>query len=208
MNLFVQDVDETDAERLTESASTQIPVAFSQDGAQLFYLEDTAPGGTTLHRIALARARQDERLIEWSTQVTSVSIAPDDSWVAYQMNDSGQDEIFVQPIKGTTTERHQISVGGGTRPLWGSNGQDLFYIGGDDRLTSVRIQKGPSFSASEPTSILPARYFNAGPGRTYTVSRDGGRFLMIKEGSGRGQSAHIVVVQNWTEELKQRVPVR
>ena len=47
--------------------------------------------------------------------------------------------------------------------------------------------------------------------RTYDVSLDGKRFLMIKEGGGPNQSAappSIVVVQNWFEELKRLVPTK
>ena len=45
--------------------------------------------------------------------------------------------------------------------------------------------------------------------RTYDVSPDGKRFLMIKEGGGPDQTPappSIVVVQNWLEELKRLVP--
>jgi serine/threonine-protein kinase len=206
MNLFLQDLDRTDAERLTQSSNAQVPVTFSRDGQQLFFLEDTAIGGTNLRRVAMTGGRREETLIGWPIRVTSASIAPDESWVAYQMSDSGQEEIFVQTI--TTGERHQISNGGGTRPLWTQNGRDLFYIGGDDRLTGVTIQITPTFNASEPTPLLPARYFVGGPGRTFAVSRDGERFLMIKEGSLRAQAGHIVIVQNWFEELKRLAPVK
>jgi len=46
--------------------------------------------------------------------------------------------------------------------------------------------------------------------RAYDVSRDGTRFVIIKqavddEASGRRT---IVVVQNWLQELKQRAPAR
>ena len=42
-------------------------------------------------------------------------------------------------------------------------------------------------------------------GRTYDVSPNGQRFLMIKEGGGNA-SGHLVVVQNWLEELRRLVP--
>ena len=45
-------------------------------------------------------------------------------------------------------------------------------------------------------------------GRTYDVSPDGRRFLMIKPVGPEQPSAptRIIVVQNWTEELKRLVP--
>jgi hypothetical protein len=45
------------------------------------------------------------------------------------------------------------------------------------------------------------------PGRTYDISPDGRRFLMIKENrSAETGPRNLVVVQNWFEELRQRVP--
>ena len=47
--------------------------------------------------------------------------------------------------------------------------------------------------------------------RTYDVSLDGQWFLTIKDNLARDQTsapASIIVVLNWTEELKQRVPVK
>jgi hypothetical protein len=43
--------------------------------------------------------------------------------------------------------------------------------------------------------------------RTYDLSADGSRFLMVKQGDASRPSS-IVVVQNWFEELKARVPAR
>jgi hypothetical protein len=50
--------------------------------------------------------------------------------------------------------------------------------------------------------LLPARYLSSISERIYDVSPDGQRFLMLYAGGGR-----IVVVQDWLEELKQRLPV-
>jgi hypothetical protein len=47
------------------------------------------------------------------------------------------------------------------------------------------------------------------PGRTYDIAPDGRRFLMLEEADGSKDASTIprlIVVQNWTEELRQRVP--
>ena len=48
------------------------------------------------------------------------------------------------------------------------------------------------------------------PGRTYDISPDGQRFLMVKESRSEQAAAQreIVVVQNWREELKRLVPTK
>ncbi len=81
---------------------------------------------------------------------------------------------------------------------------------------SVRVGQGATWSASPGTRTpLPInRYFRASvntAGRTYDVSPDGKRFLMIKDASTPSQASEptsIVVVRNWVEELKRLVPVR
>jgi hypothetical protein len=47
-------------------------------------------------------------------------------------------------------------------------------------------------------------------GRSYDVSPDGQRFLMIKDSGADGTvaSGSIVVVQHWDQELKRLVPTR
>ena len=48
-------------------------------------------------------------------------------------------------------------------------------------------------------------------GRSYDVSRDGQRFLMVKDAAAGGPSptpASIVVVEHWFEELKAKVPIK
>ena len=47
-------------------------------------------------------------------------------------------------------------------------------------------------------------------GRSYDVSPDGKRFLIVKEGASPEQRLsppQLVIVEHWFDELKQRVPV-
>lgn len=48
-----------------------------------------------------------------------------------------------------------------------------------------------------------------GPFRTYDVTPDGQRFLMVQEiAQPATRLSHMVLVQNWTEELKRVVPAK
>jgi hypothetical protein len=75
----------------------------------------------------------------------------------------------------------------------------------------VQVESGPVWRTSPPAQVLlPARYYDGTglTGRTFDISPNGQRFLMIRE-RGRDQtdtSPQIVVVQNWHEELKRLVP--
>ena len=60
--------------------------------------------------------------------------------------------------------------------------------------------------ARTPTKLFDTRYFSGGSGRSYDVSPDGQRFRMIKPGTEQAPS--MVVVLNWLEELKAKLPAK
>ena len=55
--------------------------------------------------------------------------------------------------------------------------------------------------------MFDTRYFIGPAGRPYDVSPDGQRFLMIKAAGGE-QAPSMVVVLNWLEELKTKLPAQ
>ena len=104
----------------------------------------------------------------------------------------------------------QISTGGGIHPLWARDGSELFYLNPGGQLMAVSVRIDPSLDFGNPEVVLEESYFySAGSGgRTYDVSPDGERFLMIKEGGGGDETppAELILVLNWFEELKRLVP--
>ena len=69
----------------------------------------------------------------------------------------------------------------------------------------------PRALLSRPERRPDARVDRAGIdlARTYDISPDGQRFLMLKNADAPTQSSNvprIVIVQNWLEELKRLVP--
>jgi serine/threonine-protein kinase len=154
-------------------------------------------------------APQTAPLVQTTFAEDNGEISPDGHWLAYQSNESGQLEISVRPFPNVDRGHWTISTSGGTRPLWARSGKELFYLDGANAITSVPIQTAPTFSAGNPTTLFGRPYFLSGgdPGRSYDVSPDSQRFLMIKTtvtGDQTSTSPSMVVVLNWFEELKAR----
>ena len=115
-------------------------------------------------------------------------------------------KIFVRPFPNVDAGNWTISPSGGTRPLWARNGTELFYLDSAGAMTRVPIQTTPTFSAGPATTLFETRYFVGGVlARTYDVSPDGQRFLMIKQAAAE-QAPTMVVVLNWLEELQAKLP--
>ncbi len=70
---------------------------------------------------------------------------------------------------------------------------------------AVPIQPRRSFAAGKPQQVFEGPYLAPLAFRTYDVSADGQRLLMIKRAAAE-EGPTLVVVQNWFEELRQRVP--
>jgi hypothetical protein len=105
-----------------------------------------------------------------------------------------------------------VSTNGGTRPIWTRSGRELVYVSPTGALMRVGVTTGPAWAVTTPTLVVKEGYFTNPSwwGRSYDISPDGQRFLMIKEGGADGTAAppSIIVVLNWFEELKRLVPTQ
>lgn len=210
-NLFWQQADGAGtAERLTESPNTQYPMGVSPDGQWLIFTDESPATRNDLMALTLDAARRVVPLVQSEFVEQNGSLSPDGRWLAYEADDSGRFEIFVRPFPDVGSGRQQVSTSGGTRPLW--RGDELFYVAPTGAVMGVRVARGTSWSATTPTQVVKEGYFTNPNwwGRSYDISPDGQRFLMIKEGGadGTGAPASIIVVQHWVEELKRLVPTK
>jgi serine/threonine-protein kinase len=215
-NLYRQAADGTGiVERLTISARQQRPNAISPDATRLVLEEQTPSAGYDFMLLSLDGVPRVEGFLQTPFDERNAAISPDGRWMAYDSNESGQSQIYVRPFPNVADARYQISNGGGRTPAWARDGHDLFFVNRTS-IMAVTVQLTPTFSAGNPAKLfdapgllLDARFGNSGTNRTYDVSRDGQRFLMIKENvrssDGNAPPASMVVVQNWFEELKAKL---
>jgi len=209
-NLFWKAADGTGvAEQLTDSPIHQVPQSISPDGKQLVYRETTVKSGNDLRVLSLEGERSSEALQATAFDELNAEVSPDGRWLAYQSNESGQGEIYVRTFPNVNEGRWQISTGGGTRPLWGPVGSELFYLARGGRLMVVPVQTDPSFTAGRAEILFEEPYYVEASvaGRAYDISPDGRRFLMIKESEeDTSVPMSMTVVLNWFEELERLVP--
>ena len=79
--------------------------------------------------------------------------SPDQRFIAYQSNETGQPEVFVRPID-PAGGKWQVSEGGGSMPTWNRTGDEIFYISPNDQLMSVPIHTRPGFGAGSPQPLF------------------------------------------------------
>jgi serine/threonine protein kinase/Tol biopolymer transport system component len=237
LNLYIQPVDGTRTpDPITSSRIPQWPTSVMPDGTRVvgFELGPKKPadvilvhvphplGGssrTVLSGSATGSRSSSGDSLSVASSITEslfrgglAEISPDGRYLAYQSNESGQLEVYVRAFPDVRSGPWQISTAGGTRPAWGRNGRELFFLDGSNALTAVPVRtSGPTFIAGTPAKLFDTNYLEPNPARHYDVSPDSRRFLMIKDSVNSGANAtarSMVVVLNWTEELKRLVPTR
>ena len=196
-------------EQLTKTNSEGfLPTSFSPGGKQLVFNTWSSP--TDIFMLTIDGDHQIKTLLQTPFDELNGEISPDGRWLAYSSTDDGIPEVYVRPFPNVTAARWQVSAKGGTRPLWARNGRELFYMGaGTGTVSVVPIEPGPTFKAGPPQILFEGAYLFGSPNglRTYDVSPDGKRFLMIKSPVDSQDSApmSLIVVQNWFDELKRLV---
>jgi Tol biopolymer transport system component len=204
------------AEPLATSEYSQYTGSWSPDGQTLAFVQATPESTGDIWVLPLSGDRQPRPILQTRFDESYAEFSPDGGWLAYASNESSRSEVYVQPYPGPGS-RELVSTDGGTAPGWARHGRELFYtttqtIGGQaapTRMMVVPITLGTTFSVGAPRMLFEGRYGATCCMRPYDVTADGRRFLMLQQKERPPVSvSNMVLVQNWVEELKARVPVK
>ncbi len=125
------------------------------------------------------------------------TFSPDGKFIAYESDETGQMEVYVQAFP-PTGQKWQVSTNGGMEPKW--RDRELVLTDRDRMLIAVPVTtKGSLFSAGRGVSLfkIPTRSVAA---TGFDVSRDARRVLVRMQTPVTPQP--MMVVLNWTVKLK------
>jgi serine/threonine-protein kinase len=150
-------------------------------------------------RVPLLAAEHDEM---------AVALSPSGRWLAYASDESGRHEVYVRPFPDVESGRWQVSVDGGSSPLWAHSERELFYLTPENEMVSVAVQTGRTFEVGERRVL-----FTLGPGYVlsrlttpFDISPDDQRFVMVRDVQAeRPERTPLILVENWFEEVKEHV---
>jgi serine/threonine-protein kinase len=175
------------------------PLCFTPDGETIVYEQDSGPGRSVdLMALAVADARVREVARSAAIELGG-DISPDGRWLAYQSDETGSAEVYVQAFPGPGG-RWQVTDGGGNIPHWSPDGRELFYVR-NQRMTAVEVRTSPIFSHGNPRELFGTRFPSTSDVfANYDVTADG-RFLMVRTTGEVSTAQHVNVVLDWLEVL-------
>jgi len=192
-------------ETILSDGADNIPCDWSKDGKSILLQRSRGAGmgSTDLWNYSLAEKKAapwlDTPFVEKEGR-----FSPDLRWIAYDSNESGKTEVYVQG-NASAGGKWRVSSDGGSSPVWRGDGRELFYISSDSRVMSVAVSQGTTFDGASPVPLfrIPGDMMALSIVPQYDVSADGQRFLMNLETAAQSQRT-ITLVSNWTSLLPKR----
>lgn len=143
-------------------------------------------------------------LVATDAQEYAPSVSADGKWLAYGSDASGRDEVFVSPFPETGGGRIQVSVNGGNEPVWSPSGLELYYRDEKANLVAVTFESGTILRVRDRRVLFSTRTYHTDTRHWgYVAARDGAFYFFEQSVPS---SAPTVVIQNWLEELKAKLP--
>jgi Tol biopolymer transport system component len=192
------------AELLHASDDDPFEAIISPDAKWLIYR--TGPGFPHYRDIFAVPMQGEKRPLPLATGPGTElmpRLSPNGKWLAYQSTVSGRFQVYVRPFPGNGAVT-QVSVTGGTEPVWSPSGTELLYRDPEGPIISVKVTTGTTFSIGERRPITSAEYVTDASHANYDVARDG-RLLMLRRA---GEEAKTIIVHNWIREFRAKTAAK
>ena len=190
-------------ELLYASNETKFATSWSADGRFLLYTTETgrASRGQSIRVLPLEGNAKHVpvALLNSQAEERSAVFSPDSRWIAYVSNESGNDEVYMQPFSfppatSAGGPKLLLSRGGGTMPHWRADGKEILYHAADGTVMSVAVTTASLLRVGVPQRLFPLA------GMPWDATGDGSRFLVgvpIEQGV-----PPFTVVLNWQTESR------
>jgi len=209
-DIFLRQADGGGREQiLVNTSRAETGPEWSRDGRYVLYFRIGGQGAGFdlwfLERKEDGSGWEPRPLLQTPADEIMPKISPDGRYVAYVSNESGQQEVYVQPFP-ESGHRVTVSTNGGTAPRWSRDGRELFYVEGQT-LVAVSVSTEGALTVGEATRLFEDPSLNTGTDTTsFDVSADGRQFILAEplETGVNAPKPSIHIVLNWYEEFRGR----
>jgi Tol biopolymer transport system component len=172
------------------------PTDWSHDGKTIFYSPNVfTQKADGVFAVSLEGDRKPRQVLAHGAGATH---SPDGRWLAYNSQESGRLEIYVEAYGGVQG-KWQVSPNGGQVPHWSADGKELYYFDLNQSVQAVPVKEaGGALQFGAPQTMVSQWTILTIP--FYSVSLDSKRFLM--ERVSQQVNRPVTLITNFTAGLK------
>ena len=201
-------------DRLITRPNAAYAQSWMPDGSALAFTDANPQTLFDIWLLPLSGDRKPIKILASRFREQQPEFSPNGRWLAYTSTESGREEVFVMPYPDRGAGQ-PLSTGGGNSPAWSRDGTELFFttLPTPDGMIEMMVvpvtTTGPTFVHGTPRALFKGRYNSNHLYRQYDISPDAKQFLMLRHMDRPPMKpTHMILVQNWFEELKRLVPTK
>lgn len=194
--LVLKDLKAQNPEKvLMDSDISVAPTSWSPDQKELLIEREDAHGHFELAVFRLADQRY-WNFLSAKYNVAAGRFSPDGKWVAYQSDESGQDQVYIASYPDPR-QKYVVSRGGGQAARWVQNGRELYFLDASDMIYRVRIETvGAGLKIGTPQPLFrPAILPPPSDSESFDVS--GKEPLFVVDGNASKNDSEYTLVTSW-----------
>jgi Tol biopolymer transport system component len=143
---------------------------------------------------------QPRKVLDYESDESTVRLSPDGRFMVFLAELSGRNEVYITRFP-SAQGRWQVSRGASfVPPVWSPKGDEIFYVDDQGMLTAAPVQTAPEPAIGAPIPLFepPGSRFDYW---TFSVDREGRRFLMSRPISSEARLGRLIHVQDWLREF-------
>jgi eukaryotic-like serine/threonine-protein kinase len=186
-SIYRKSADGTGTEELVYESNTPVALSgWSADARHLTYVFSDLKGGA-IYVLPLdgGRDRKPIEVFRSTSQLANPRLSPDNRFIAYVSNESGRNEVYVRrfdavnPTAAAAEPARRISDQG-TRGIaaWRRDGQELYYVAGNQALMAVAVARDSADPFGKPRQLFRVSEENPIFPGVLSIASDGTRFVV------------------------------
>ena len=186
-SIYRKSADGTGAEELVYESNTPVALSgWSADARHLTYaFSDLTGGAIYVLPLEGGRDREPIEVFRSTKQLANPQLSPDNRFIAYVSNESERDEIYVRrfnavnPAAAAAEPARKVSDQG-TRGnvAWRRDGQELYYVAGNQALMAVAVARDTADPFGKPRQLVRVPDANPIFPGVLNIASDGMRFVV------------------------------
>jgi Tol biopolymer transport system component/predicted Ser/Thr protein kinase len=181
-----------------DTAARATPISWCGDGKSLLYKTNSNRGKTDLWILPMGGDTKAYPYLQMNGNVDHGQFSPDCQWVAYDSDESGATQVYVQSFPAGKG-KWQVSSQGGSRPAWREDGHELFFRHASNLMAVTIKVSGNIVAAGVPHALF--EYAGASDPDVSFAAFDEGRRFLVPDPIKRPNTP-LTLMLHWQDGLK------